>query len=52
MCERLKEKGITVGSKNKAIGVDEIVFFGLKLSKEGVAISNEKTTALKQAPPP
>jgi hypothetical protein len=52
LCESLRDKGLTVGSKNKAIGVEEIVFFGLKLSKEGVAISDEKANALKQATPP
>jgi hypothetical protein len=32
--------------------VEEIVFFGLKLSKEGVAFSDEKANAFKQATPP
>ena len=51
LCERLKEKGITVGSKNKAIGMDEIVFFGLKLSSPkyllAIKVREKETSVVK-----
>ena len=52
LCQRLVEIGLTCSPDNCKLGVEEINFFGLKLSKDGVAISDEKVKALKEAAPP
>ena len=49
LCERLKEKGLTASPENCKLGVEELVFFGLKLSKNGVAVNDDKVKALMEA---
>ena len=52
LCERLKMLGITVGKENCTLGVKELRFFGLLISKDGVALSEDKIQALKSATQP
>ena len=52
LCERLKELRITVSRNNCKLGVTELEFFGLRISKEGVALSQDKVAALKTAAQP
>jgi hypothetical protein len=37
LCKRLKQAGLTVGEENCTLGVEELEFFGLRISAEGVA---------------
>ena len=49
MCDRLRECGMTVSRTSCKLGVKELVFFGLKISKHGVAPSEDKVRALREA---
>ena len=52
LCERLKLHGLTASPTNCSLGVTELVFFGLRVSSEGVAIGEDKVKALKEAGEP
>lgn len=50
---RLRELGMTVGMDSaRQLGKEELSFFGLKVSKEGIAIGQEKADALLNAAKP
>ncbi len=50
LCERLKQSGLTASADNCELGVFN--FFGLKLSKDGVALGDDKIQALLKAEAP
>ena len=52
LCHRLREKGMTASVGNCKLGVTELIFFGLKLSKNGVAVGDDKLKALLEAGTP
>ena len=52
LCERLKELRITISRNNCKLGVADLEFFGIRISKEGVALSQDKVAALKTAGQP
>jgi len=49
LCERLKAMGLTADPESCDFGVEETSFFGLKLSKNGVSLGDDKVKALRQA---
>ena len=52
LCKRLEDCGLTASAENCKLGVEELIFFGLKLSKDGVSINDGKVAALVNAKPP
>ena len=52
LCERFKQLGMTVSRDNCKLGVFELNFFGLKISKDGIALGEDKIAALKLATQP
>jgi hypothetical protein len=52
VCERLKEKGLTVSRGNCTLGVTELEFFGLRISKDGVATGWGKMESITKAARP
>ena len=46
LCERFRKLGITASVENCKLGVQELNFFGLKISDRGVAIAPSKIEAL------
>ena len=52
LCNRLRETGLTASRGNCKLGVCELEFFGLRISREGVALSRNKVLALKSASQP
>ena len=52
LVKRLKEKGLTCSPENCKLGVEELEFFGIKLSKDGVAVTDDKVKALVEAGTP
>ncbi len=50
--DRLQDKGLTVNPKKVVMKRDSLEFFGLKFSKHGIAVTDEKIKALKEAPLP
>ena len=52
LCDRLRKCGMTASKDNCKLGVEELTFFGLKISKKGVAIGDDKVLALKNAVKP
>ena len=49
LCERLKACGLRCTPSNCEMGVTELTFYGLRLSKEGVAQGDDKNQALVNA---
>ncbi len=52
LLERMRKCGLTSSGANCEIGAEEITFFGLKLSKNGVALNDDKVEALLKAATP
>jgi hypothetical protein len=52
LCKRLEQSGLTASAENCTLGVEKLTFFGLNLSKDGVAVNEDKVMALIQAGPP
>ncbi len=52
VCDRLRECGLTASRSNCKLGVDELIFFGLKFNKNGIALSKDKVNSIKAATPP
>ena len=52
VCERLKYCCLTVSRENCQLGVEELIFYGMKISKEGVSLSEDKVKAIKEAGTP
>ena len=46
---RIQEKGLTLNPEKCVFKQTELEFFGMKFSKEGIAITDEKIKALKEA---
>ncbi len=46
LLERMRKCGLTSSGANCELGAEEITFFGLKLSKNGVALNDDKVEAL------
>jgi len=49
VCERIRNCGMTASKLNCKLGVEELLFFGLKLSRNGVAVGDDKVAALLKA---
>ncbi len=49
LLERMRKCGLTSSGANCELGAEEITFFGLKLSKNGVALNDDKVEALLKA---
>ena len=47
LCKRLRVCGMTASKDNCKLGVQELNFFGLKISKNGVCINDDKVLALR-----
>ena len=52
LCKRLRECGMTTSKENCKLDVHELTFFGLKISKYGVAVGEDKVLALREAKKP
>lgn len=52
LLQRLNELGLTVNEKKCEFRKEELEFFGLKFSKDGIAITESKIKALKDAKAP
>ena len=52
LCKRLQQCGLTASLDNCKLGVEELTFFGLRFSKYGVAVNDDKVNALTKAKPP
>ena len=52
LCNRLRETGLTVSRGYCNLGVKELEFFGLKMSKAGIELSNDKVSAFKSETQP
>jgi hypothetical protein len=49
LCKRLDELGLTVSRDNCKLGVEELYFFGFKISKDGITVGEDKVAALRDA---
>lgn len=49
---RLEEHGITLNSEKCEIGKSELTFFGLRMSEKGIAPTEDRCRALREAKPP
>jgi bacterioferritin-associated ferredoxin len=52
LLKRLNVLGLTVSAEKCMFGVDELVLFGLKVSKNGISLSDSKIDALVNAKAP
>ena len=48
----LEEAGLTVNSDKCAFYKDEVVFFGLRFTKDGISPTDDRCKALREATPP
>lgn len=49
MLKRLQEKGLNLGASKCEFQKTELEYFGIKFSKDGIAITEEKIKALKES---
>ena len=49
---RLAERGCTINAKKSEFGKSDLIFFGMRISGEGVSLNEEKVKALKEAEKP
>ena len=52
VCQRLREKGLTAKLRPETTGVSELVYYGVKFSRHGVAPEDGMTKALREAEAP
>lgn len=52
LCERLDVCGLIASADKSKLGVETLSFFGLKLSKNGVALGDDKVRAILSAGAP
>ena len=49
LCERLLSKGLTLNAAKCVFKQEELEFFGMKFSKDGISLTDDKIKALKEA---